>query len=471
MNVYEILAPAHESGKYVIGFLVALVALWIATLSGAILNALRERKYLRRMGLRQPGILPPFSPQGSQPAGSPVAQALSQLSGLTRIEAEAASVRVLASAERHLSARLPFLQSLLNLFVVIGLLGTLFGLAESLPRIQAQNRDLTPLLSGLRSAFAPSIWGVAASIVCGIALAGYRLLLLDPLLADLRRKTTAWIDALAKRTQTQVETAAQNTLDAAQDVVRFAAEIRDDSAHLKTVVEETVGAFVLLQKATKKIESSLDRGAAAVAEAAGQLATATTGVTEAVVQVQRAVSDAEQRRTEVDATLGRAVHVTDRVESTIAAWTNASEDHLRRIESILTAQTESLVTIAPAASNAAVALEKSAATLADRAAGLMKAELAGRAEALDATLGRLDTHVASLRTPFENAAEKLVNVGNHLVPAANRVSVQAERLADVADRRARTSSERHDMSGTESLLHELLLEVKRNPIRRFLRFR
>lgn len=472
MNFYEILAPTHESGKYVLVFLVGLVGLWAAVLLSAIRTARGERRFLRSLDGRVTGSIHDVKWLQPRASGSSVALALSHLSGLTRIEAEAASARVMAAVEKHLSARLPFLQTLLNLFVVIGLLGTLFGLAESLPRIQAQDRDLTPLLSGLRSAFAPSIWGIAASIVCGIVLAGYRLILLDPLLADLRKSIAGWIEGLAKRTQVQVESAAQATLEAAQDVVRFASEIRDDSAQLKTVVEETVGAFVLLQNATKKIEGSLRQGAAAVADAAGQLSAATAGVSEAVGQLQRTVSDTEQRRVEVEAMVERAVGVAGRMEESIEAWTKASGEHLGRVERILSEQTRSLGTVAPSVADAAEALKGSATTVADRAASLVKEELAGRATALDTTLSQLDKHVTSLRTPFENAADRLVNVGNLLVPAANRVEVQASRLAEAADRKTTRSTHGDvDMSGIESLLQDLILEVKRNPIRRFLRFR
>src|SRR5439155_1036541 len=67
----------------------------------------------------------------------------------------------------------------LGVFVILGLLGTLFGLAEALSELAGQvggvrtARSFEPLLSGLKSAFAPSIWGVTLTVMAlAAAVAG-----------------------------------------------------------------------------------------------------------------------------------------------------------------------------------------------------------------------------------------------------------------------------------------------------------
>ncbi len=474
MSLYDILQPAHATGQFVLVALGSLVAIWLVTLLAAVRTTVLERRCLHSIDrlVDASGNAVQRDAIRARWGGRVVIRPLVQMLGLTRMEAEAASQRVAVAAERQLLGRLPFLQALLNLFVVVGLLGTLFGLAESLSSLRAEDREqFGRLLTGLRSAFAPSIWGVSAFIVCGVLLAVYRVALLEPLLVDLRSKIDKWVNALTIPIEAEVVNAAQSTINAAKDVVRFAADIRDDSAKLQGVVGETVESFRSLQKASKAIEQSLERWATAVAGGAKELALASTNLTEGIKASQRLWIEAEQRRTDVQAMLERALDTNGRVESTIAAWKESASGHQTRMETTLRDQSVTLTKVATDIGSAARQLEASAAGVADRAARLVKEELSGRASALDKTLGILDNHVSTLRKPFEDAANRLVNVGNQLVPAGNRLEGQAVRLAEIADRRSRAGTPGgSDMTQVEGLLEQLLMELRRNPVRRLFRF-
>jgi hypothetical protein len=114
------------------------------------------------------------------------------------------------------------LRSLLAIFIVIGLLGTLFGLAKSLANLshllkindQISNEKLVPamqsLLTSLETAFAPSIWGVGLTII-GVLIFGFYLsLICAPLKATLDSLTlTVWVPKL-------LPTVSQKQLDALQ---------------------------------------------------------------------------------------------------------------------------------------------------------------------------------------------------------------------------------------------------------------
>ncbi len=475
MNLLDVLRPAHAAGEIVLAVLAGMVAVWFAVLFGSIRATLLERRCLSALDRsvdESPKALSADELRrrwGRRVVVGPLGQML----GLSRMEAEAASQRVAVSAERQLFRAFPFLQALLNLFVVVGLLGTLFGLAESLSSLRAEDREqFGRLLTGLRSAFAPSIWGVSASIVCGLLLAAYRAALLEPLLVELRSKTDKWLDILTIPVEAEVVNAAQTTINAAKDVVRFAEEIRGDSARLKGAVQGTIESFRLLQDCSKAVEQSLVRGSAAISKGAQLVASASNSLAEGVDRCQRLWADAEERRADVQGMLARSLDTSTRVEATIAEWKKSAVASHERLDVALKQQSTTLEKVGKDVERAAHALETSAGNVADRAATIVKEELSGRAAALEKTLTNLDDHVSTLRKPFEDAAGRLVSVGNALMPTANRLEGQAMRLGEIADRRVRSGdNSASDMTGVEMLLGQLLAEIRRNPVRRLFRFR
>src|SRR5205814_1965510 len=110
----------------------------------------------------------------------------------------------IAELLRHTEARLlagdPARRYLLGVFIIIGLLGTLFGLADSMAALSGSVSDLGPrhgllqVLKGLRSAFAPSIWGIFWSVISTLVFSVYHRSAVAPTIKLLREATlTQWV--------------------------------------------------------------------------------------------------------------------------------------------------------------------------------------------------------------------------------------------------------------------------------------
>lgn len=126
--------------------------------------------------------------------------------GEGRLEVEA----LIGYTERRIMPWTGFLKSILSSFIVIGLLGTLLGLADSMAKLkpvfdqsisQASNervsQALGELLIELRSAFAPSIDGVLATVVGLLIFSLYLRFLCGPVKQELERMTrTVWVNQL-----------------------------------------------------------------------------------------------------------------------------------------------------------------------------------------------------------------------------------------------------------------------------------
>jgi len=136
------------------------------------------------------------------------------------------------------------LRSVLASFIVLGLLGTLFGLSDSLANLspvlgtsdfQKTNEGITyslrQLLSHLKSAFAPSICGVALTVI-GVLIYGFYLrFVCSPVKSILERLTlTIWVPQLYPTTsQKLIETLQQSEQQMHQsfEAARKVAELAD----------------------------------------------------------------------------------------------------------------------------------------------------------------------------------------------------------------------------------------------------
>jgi len=157
------------------------------------------------------------------------------------------------------------LRTTLAMFIVMGLLGTLFGLADSLaelaPIMQQKSASATALtnneaivvglralLRELKSAFAPSIWGVGLTIL-GMALhmrfMGRHAM---PVQQTLERLTlTVWIPKLyPTRSQVYIETIQETakilkeSVDSAKEVGDFAEKIKGKTGELSKGLDKLV---------------------------------------------------------------------------------------------------------------------------------------------------------------------------------------------------------------------------------------
>jgi archaellum component FlaC len=140
-------------------------------------------------------------------------------------------------------------RSLVSIFIILGLLGTLFGLADTLASLdtlvqgttkldsEVLGQSLQTLLGTLKSAFAPSIWGVSLTILGVLLLSLYLHLIALPLLSLLERQTlTVWVPLLMPTTSQKLltklqltERQMQKSFEAARQVAQFANNIKEET--------------------------------------------------------------------------------------------------------------------------------------------------------------------------------------------------------------------------------------------------
>ncbi len=161
-----------------------------------------------------------------------------------------------------------FHRSLLSIFIVLGLLGTLFGISDTLASLDtllhsstelsndALSKGLRQLLGTLKGAFAPSIWGVSLTVVGVLLFAVYLRFVAFPLGNLLERMTlTVWVPQL-------VHTSAQKLLDklqlseqqmqrsfaAAQDVAKFAEKIQHKTGKFSSTLTDANTALLKMEE-------------------------------------------------------------------------------------------------------------------------------------------------------------------------------------------------------------------------------
>ncbi len=138
------------------------------------------------------------------------------------------------------------LRSVSNLFIIIGLLGTLIGLAFSMNSLgslseklhQAANMraGLGSVLIDLRSAFAPSIWGVVATIATVLIQTFYARLALGSLAQKIEQETYFnWIPLLAPSPD---ETLLQKNEELLRSTIAAQATFTAKAATLASMLED-----------------------------------------------------------------------------------------------------------------------------------------------------------------------------------------------------------------------------------------
>jgi len=177
---------------------------------------------------------------------------------------------------RHTSAKLyrthALLRSVLAVFIIIGLLGTLIGLSSSLAQLSplslgsvAQSstqlsQGLNQLLRELKGAFVPSIWGVMMTFICVLVLSACVHFKALPVRQDLEQFTlTVWVPQLFLATSRKFlealhlsEQQMHKSFTIAREMARFTKDIRTETSAfrdnlliankpLKTLAESATG--------------------------------------------------------------------------------------------------------------------------------------------------------------------------------------------------------------------------------------
>lgn len=150
------------------------------------------------------------------------------------------------------TANTSWLRSFLSLFIILGLLGTLLGLASTLGHLstlgpggeQITNESLAEglkvLLSRLGGAFAPSIWGVSLTVAGVLLFSFYTQIAAVPLKLTVEGLTLKqWAPTLAKKGVDEAALMREN-IKAAQQIGAAAESIRENIDKLVVTFDQSL---------------------------------------------------------------------------------------------------------------------------------------------------------------------------------------------------------------------------------------
>lgn len=173
-----------------------------------------------------------------------------------------------------------YLKAIMSLFIVIGLLGTLFGLANSLaqllPAIDAMNssqssaimtNSLNDLLFHLKGAFAPSIWGISFTVLSIFIFSRYlRFTCMDTKNLLDRLTIMNWVPLLYPTTTQRMQEALlksekqmNRSFSAAQKVAEFAEDIEDQAKDFQEGLKKAVKDVKRFSSQARRFEEFSDK--------------------------------------------------------------------------------------------------------------------------------------------------------------------------------------------------------------------
>jgi ABC-type transporter Mla subunit MlaD len=267
MKVLEYLTPENQIALWILYTLLGLFGLWLVLL---LLNLVRHLKDLREIEscrnvsdltnnitaamsvsstreIEDEQVFRTFQQERGLRQQGPVARHLRSIFWAGCNESQLDLRGLLKNTTDELLRSAGLQRSLLSIFIILGLLGTLFGLADTLASLDtllegttqlnndALGQSLRGLLGTLKSAFAPSIWGVSLTIIGVLLLAFYFRIVALPLIGSLERLTlTVWAPELIPTTSQKLlanlqltERQMQRSFEAARQVAQFAEGINE----------------------------------------------------------------------------------------------------------------------------------------------------------------------------------------------------------------------------------------------------
>jgi len=363
MRLIDYLIPQNPIALWIVCLLLVLAAFWLGLLLVSLWRHIRYTLQIRRCAdvseLRWPDSdLSVITPSDSEETESPEEQfrAFRQNKQLPQKSPIARHLYALFEAGRHESQldvrgllkntsdeliRINTLhRSLLSVFIVLGLLGTLFGLADTMSALDELLRgtsklnndtlslSLQQLLGTLKGAFAPSILGVSLTVWGVLLFAFYLRVVALPLSGLLERMTlTVWVPQLVPTPSQKIRERLQlskqqmeRSVEAAKQVTEFADDIQSKTGSLR----ETLG---LTTEAFKKMSD--------VADSLGSFSLHFQVGVQALVPFQRDLQSLYQQMKDESRVFQESV------QRNIAG----SEDFQQRIQGQLTSQHEQLVRV------------------------------------------------------------------------------------------------------------------------------
>jgi len=298
MKILEYLTPENQIALWIIYALCALFGLWIVLLLWTLWQHLSFRSQIKRCEdvteLTQNDTL--VDPESTTSAfalhhaneeqfrafqrarrlseNSPITRHLKSIFDAGHNESQLDTRSLIKNTSDELLRSNGLQRSLLSIFIILGLLGTLFGLADTLASLDSLlagsarlNNDLLGqslqrLLGTLKSAFAPSIWGVSLTVVGVLFLALYFRVVTLPLVGLLERFTlTVWVPQLMPTTSQRLltklqvtERQMQRSFEAAQQVAEFAEGIQEKTGDFG----QTLSAATTKLNQMAKVSQDLD---------------------------------------------------------------------------------------------------------------------------------------------------------------------------------------------------------------------
>lgn len=224
-----------------------------------------------------------FCTEGSIDRGSPIAKHLNAIFLAGWNESRLEVGELINHTTSELFKRNSLFRSVLAVFIVIGLFGTLFGLADSLtglfPALKAnmtsetsgENSEemiqaLGTLLEGMKGALAPSIFGIFFTIIGVIFYGAYLQFACHPIKAVLERLTlTLWVPQLypttAQKSESQMQeglrTAAQFS-ESVQKVHGNIDEFNESLAQASAITQPLSDSVTQINKAALDISTAAD---------------------------------------------------------------------------------------------------------------------------------------------------------------------------------------------------------------------
>lgn len=256
----SILFPPDFSSRLVLSFLFITALYWGWKLARAWIQVKREetaidhlsqsevvglmKEYRQKQGLGDSaeGLIDHLSEHTSVPSSRTATEHVTSILDAGLAGARLETQQRLSSAASQIFRENARLKAILSVFIVIGLLGTLYGLAVALGTLSASNllnfepSVVRTLLGRLKTALAPSIWGVSLTVLGVFIYSYYINAVCRPIKTKLEQATLEkWVPALypaesqqAKETLEEAQHQLQENVESAQRVAQFAERVDED---------------------------------------------------------------------------------------------------------------------------------------------------------------------------------------------------------------------------------------------------
>ena len=230
-----------------------------------------------------------FCTEGSLDRGSPIAKHLNAIFLAGWDESRLEVGELINHTTSELFKRNSLFRSVLAVFIVIGLFGTLFGLADSLtglfPALKANMASETSaensegmiqalgiLLEGMKGALAPSICGIFFTILGVILYGAYLQFACHPIKAVLERLTlTVWVPKLYPTTSQKLAQTLQQSESQMQEGFRTAAQFSESVQKVHSNIDEFNESLAQASAITEPLSDSVKQ----INKAASDISTAT----------------------------------------------------------------------------------------------------------------------------------------------------------------------------------------------------